>query len=248
MSEENKQGKLPERKVSPIIALVFGAIALALSWMPIINNIAAVFAVVGVILGLISLVVNRKHKKVLTWVGLVISIASFAIVLIAQNSFSKSIDNATSEVAKDSSADEESESSSSTKDAISGKTFKVGDTVTYKGVEFKVNSFNFKPDDPDTTILKDGNQFAIANVTITNKSDKSVSYNSFDFQLDNNGNTTDMMETDIDNNNELDSGDLKPGATVSGDLIGQANPADKLKLDYKGNMFDDEEAFTIDLN
>ncbi|MHA7611749.1 DUF4352 domain-containing protein [Weissella viridescens] len=131
---------------------------------------------------------------------------------------------------------------------IDGKTYKVGDTVEYKGVEFKVNSFQFKADDPDASMLKDGNQFAVANITITNKSDETISYNPYDFKLDNAGNLTDLDEIDIDNDNTLDSGDLKPGATVTGDLIGQGKPEDQLKLNYNGNMFTTDESFSVNLN
>ncbi|WP_072153183.1 DUF4352 domain-containing protein [Weissella viridescens] len=131
---------------------------------------------------------------------------------------------------------------------IDGKTFKVGDTVKYKGIEFKVNSFQFADDDPEFPALKDGNKYAIVNITITNKSDDTISYNPFDFKLDNDGNLTDFTEIRVDGNNELNSGDLKPGASVTGDLTGQAKPSDKLKLIYTGNMFENKESFSVNLN
>lgn len=240
MSKEDNT-KQDERKVLPIVGIVFGAIALAISWVPIVNNIAAFFGVIGAILAIIAIFRNLHRKKTLTFVALALSIASFAIVLVTQSSYSKALDNATSEVDKSSS----NEKTSSKKE---NKTFKVGDTVKYDDIEFKVNSFNFKPDDPDTSTLKDGNQLAIANVTITNKSNKTISYNPYDFKLDNNGNLTDFDEIDTDNDNSLDSGDLKPGASVTGDLIGQANPNDSLKLNYNGDMFTTDESFSVNLN
>ena len=52
-----------ERKVLGILAIIFGAIALFGSWMPIINNLSFVIAILALILGLIGLAINRKRPK-----------------------------------------------------------------------------------------------------------------------------------------------------------------------------------------
>ncbi|CAH1850531.1 DUF5067 domain-containing protein [Convivina intestini] len=97
--------KQDERKVLGILAIVFGGIALALSWIPIINNIAFLFGIVGLVLGVISLFINRKNKKILAIIGASLSIISILIVLGTQSTYSKAIDKATgistTETAKD---------------------------------------------------------------------------------------------------------------------------------------------------
>lgn len=65
--------KQPEKKVVGIIAIVFGAIALVTSWMPFVNNASFVLAIIGLIIALIALVMNRKNKKSFVtswyWIG-----------------------------------------------------------------------------------------------------------------------------------------------------------------------------------
>lgn len=49
-------------------------------------------------------------------------------------------------------------------------------------------------------------------------------------------------DLDID---QLESGELDDGATVSGDLLGQADTSESLKLQYQSNIWNDE---TVDIN
>ncbi|MDR2661079.1 MAG: Ltp family lipoprotein [Lactobacillaceae bacterium] len=83
-----------EKLVFSLISLIIGIVALTISWVPLINNIAALFAIIGIILGLIAIILNRKHKKTIAIVGLVISILSFVIVLATQASYANAIDKA----------------------------------------------------------------------------------------------------------------------------------------------------------
>lgn len=75
-----------------LIALIIGILALLLSWVPIVNNLAAIFAVIGFIFGIIAIIVNRKNKKTLAIVGLVVSVISFAIVMATQAYYGAKID------------------------------------------------------------------------------------------------------------------------------------------------------------
>ena len=87
-----------EKKALPIIALIIGSLALVLSWVPIVNNFAAVLAVVAIILGVIAIIVNRKNKKTLSIVGTVISVLAIVIVLATQAMYSSAIDSASKAV------------------------------------------------------------------------------------------------------------------------------------------------------
>ncbi|WP_314500941.1 CD20-like domain-containing protein [uncultured Streptococcus sp.] len=81
-----------ERKVLGILAIIFGALALLGSWMPIINNFSFILAVLALIFGLIGLALNRKRPKTLAIVGTVLSVVSIAIVLATQAMYAKSLD------------------------------------------------------------------------------------------------------------------------------------------------------------
>lgn len=106
-----------EKKVLGILAIVFGGIALVGSWLPILNNVSFVIAIVALILGVIALIVNRKNKKVLAIVGTCLSIASIVIVLVTQTMYSNAIDSASKEFDKASSSIDADYSKSSSEDA-----------------------------------------------------------------------------------------------------------------------------------
>lgn len=81
-----------ERKVLGILAIIFGALALLGSWMPIINNFSFILAILALVFGLIGFAVNRKRPKTLAIIGTVLSVVSIAIVLATQAMYAKSLD------------------------------------------------------------------------------------------------------------------------------------------------------------
>lgn len=80
-----------EKKTLGIIAIVFGGLGLLLSWVPIVNNFAFLLGLIGIILGIIALIVNRKNKKTLTFIGSALSIATIVVVLITQSMYSSAV-------------------------------------------------------------------------------------------------------------------------------------------------------------
>ena len=80
-----------ERKVLGILAIIFGALALLGSWMPIINNFSFILAILALIFGLIGFAVNRKRPKTLALIGTVLAVVSIAIVLVTQAMYAKSL-------------------------------------------------------------------------------------------------------------------------------------------------------------
>lgn len=107
-----------ERKVLGILAIIFGAIALFGSWMPIINNFSFVLAILALIFGLIGFLVNRKRPKTLAIIGTVLSVVSIAIVLATQAMYAKSLDKVGKDVEQAvSSASSSIESSQKEEDA-----------------------------------------------------------------------------------------------------------------------------------
>jgi hypothetical protein len=87
-----------ERKVLGILAIVFGGIALLGSWMPIINNLSFIIAILALILGIIGLFINKKRPKTLAIIGTVIAVVSMAIVLITQTMYARTLNNVSKDV------------------------------------------------------------------------------------------------------------------------------------------------------
>lgn len=78
-----------ENKVLGILAIVFGAIALLGSWIPIINYLSFFIGTIALILAIIGLIVNQKKPKTLAIIGSVISFFSLIIALVTQSFYSR---------------------------------------------------------------------------------------------------------------------------------------------------------------
>ena len=87
-----------ERKVLGILAIIFGAIALFGSQMPIINNLSFVIAILALILGLIGLAINRKRPKMLAIIGTVLAVVSMVIVIATQLMYARALNDAAKNV------------------------------------------------------------------------------------------------------------------------------------------------------
>lgn len=93
--------------VCGIVGVVFGALGFVLSFIPIINNIAAIFGFIGVILAIVALVGTfrgKKRGKALAIVAAVLSVLAIVITLAMQSAASKAIDEATGVSSSQSSA------------------------------------------------------------------------------------------------------------------------------------------------
>lgn len=77
-----------ENKVLGILAIVFGAIALLGSWIPIINYLSFFIGTIALILAIIGLIINQKKPKTLAIIGSVISFFSLIIALVTLSFYS----------------------------------------------------------------------------------------------------------------------------------------------------------------
>lgn len=79
-----------------IAALVLGIVALLISWVPILNNLAAIVAFIGIILGGFAIYSTRpsgkKSGRGLSIAGTVICVVAVAIVLFTQYIYGKALD------------------------------------------------------------------------------------------------------------------------------------------------------------
>ena len=166
-----------ERKVLGILAIIFGGIALIGSWMPIINNLSFIIAILALILGVIGLFVNKKRPKTLAIIGTVIAVVSMAIVLGTQAMYAKSLDNLSKDIEKTtistSSSNETSKKEEKTKFNWTKEQFDVlkqGDIINNGA-----GGTNY-----DDVIREHGEPSDTNTTTVNDHENKTISYTSFD--------------------------------------------------------------------
>lgn len=76
--------KQKEEKILGILAIIFGALALLGSWLPIISILAFFFAIIAIALGVFGIGLNLKNRKILAIIGTALGIGSIFLVLTTQ--------------------------------------------------------------------------------------------------------------------------------------------------------------------
>lgn len=166
-----------ERKVLGILAIIFGALALLGSWIPIINNFSFILAILALIFGIIGFLVNRKRPKTLAIIGTVLSIVSIAIVLGTQAMYAKSLDKLSKDIEQSvTSTSSSSDSSQKQEDTKFNWTKKQFDALVTGDIANR-GAGGSKYDD----IIKEHGEPSDTNTTTVNDyENKTISYTSFD--------------------------------------------------------------------
>lgn len=128
--------------------------------------------------------------------------------------------------------------------------FSQSETVTFKGVDFTVTNVE-KTTGSEFDTAKDGHEYVIVTIKIENKSDEKISYNLFDWKMENsNGQEVDTAITIVNTDTALNSGNLNAGGVVEGTLAFEQPQGDTgLKLNYYYNaLFDKNASFKIKLD
>ncbi len=190
----------PTKNGMAITALVLGIIALLGSWMPIINNLSAMLAVLGVIFGIVGLLKIKKANGVKTFsvVALTINVIAFAIVLSTQSMYSKALDNAANGA--------QAAAGTQTTDLAVGQsaTLDNGLVVTVTEIERGVTQDYIK------------GKFAAVNVTIENKGKDKTAVNPLEWKSINADGVEQDQEFVAPTDGRLESADLHPGGKISG--------------------------------
>lgn len=162
-----------ERKVLGILAIIFGAIALFGSWMPIINNLSFVIAILALILGLIGLAINRKRPKMLAIIGTVLAVVSMVIVIATQLMYARALNNVAKNVEETvSSVSSSIESSQKEEDAKFNWTKEQFDAlVTGDIMNFGAGGSNY-----DDIIKEHGEPSDTNTSSVNNHENKTISY------------------------------------------------------------------------
>lgn len=193
----------------------------------------AIWGALSVAFGLVNIGSIIAAKGKIKNVILIIGIIAISVIILIVGSNSSDKNNNT-------------ESNSSQKET-NKKTYKQGETVTYKGVNYTVTDVKYSNGSEWDTPTS-GKEYVIVKVKIENKSNKKVSYNTYDWKMRNSqGQEEETTFTSIDENTNLDSGDLAVNGTKEGTIVFEEPKNDSsLKLLYFDNsLFDEEESFEI---
>lgn len=94
-AEKPKPGKSKRGNGWALAALIIGIIAVAISWMPLINNLSPILSLAALVVGIAGIVRARRgapgHGKAVA--GVILSIAAFAITLGTQALMGAAIDS-----------------------------------------------------------------------------------------------------------------------------------------------------------
>ncbi|WP_419155702.1 DUF5067 domain-containing protein [Weissella minor] len=197
----NDRNQPSEHIIMPIIALVVGVIALTLSWMPFVNNAAFFLGLIGFVLGTMALIINWHNKKILSLLGMFISLLAVLIVILSQFIFSKSIDDAFNNKVPEATQTQPNKTSSEKK---SNKKVDIlnGDTISLSDVDINVTKHAVLS--PGDTGNEYGNKPVLAIwYKVKNKSDKEIDPNSAWI-----ASFSATQDTDKNQVNDLDIGSL----------------------------------------
>lgn len=202
-----------------IAGFVLGIIALATSFLPIINNFSAMLAVVGFVLalvGTIACVKGRKAGKGLSIAGVVMNVIAFIVVLATQSMYSSAIDDAFSgtSVAPQPAAEQPATTAPASDEAAdSGQAAAAGNSITLK------NGLVLTVDGVLTGLQNyDGTPITQVSVTYQNNGSSQASFNPYDWKAEDAQGAQRSQAFYTDGENELNSGTLAAGGTVSGNL------------------------------
>lgn len=134
------------------------------------------------------------------------------------------------------------ENSNSVSETTQKTEYRIGDVVELNGASVVVNRVE-KSSGDSWNAPKNGHEYVIVEVTIKNTGSSTISYNPFDFKMQNSqGNITDQTWFSSDRNNDLSSGELAPGGSVTGTIPFEEPIGDKgLVLIYEGNIWDSKQ-------
>ncbi|MFP7197685.1 DUF4352 domain-containing protein [Bacillus licheniformis] len=97
-----------------------------------------------------------------------------------------------------------------------------GTHITVTNVKKSMGNEYFKPNN--------GNEYVVATLNIENKSDKDISYNPLDFQIQNEDGQITHNTFGPSDDNDLSSGNLTPNGKVSGTITFETKRAKHIKL------------------
>ena len=206
-----------------IASLVLGIVAAVTSFLPIINNLSFILAVLAVIFGIVGVVAASRGKRAgrgLALAGIVVAVVAGAVVLGTQALYSAAIDKVQAET--DAAFDQAKAEADANLDRMTGD---ATDQVLAEEVDVQIGAFAATED-----------KYGLADtglpVTLTNKSDQTATFNIHIEAVGSDGGR-------IDDGYAM-ANDLRPGQSQDFELFTFV-PSDKLEA-MKGATFEIVEA------
>lgn len=119
-----------------IASMVLGIIAICFSFIPFVNYISIILGFLAVIFGIIGIVKNVKKGMAIA--GLILGIISFAIIYNMYMAIGETLESVSNEI-----SDTIGVSNSNSTDSSKTVSVSLGDTITGKDVEIKIDSAKF---------------------------------------------------------------------------------------------------------
>ena len=118
--------------------------------------------------------------------------------------------------------------------------FKVGDVIAYDGKEITVESVE-RNWIAEYSKPSDGKEYVKVNIYIENKSDEKISYNVYDWEMQDSNGDIKSQAFVVGNDDNLGSGELAKGGKKSGSIVFEVpNGDNELVLHYKSSFWSDK--------
>lgn len=194
----------------------------------------------------------KKYKFLVFIIPILVLVLffSFAATCSSSSDTAKKVDNTTSGTTTETIATATTEVSETTASAptTAQSIFNVGESVDLNGTVVTVTKFK-KSNGSDFDKPKAGMEYVIVTIKINNNGDSKVSYNPFDFKMQNSkGQITDMAFTIVDQDTALQSGELALNGEVEGTVTFEEPKNDpELTLLYQPNFFNENVAIKFSI-
>ena len=211
-----------------IAGLVLGIVAIATSFLPVINIGSLFLALLGLVFAIVGIVGTGKKKlkkgRGMAVAGLVLCIVAIGVTLCTQFLFGKAVESAVDQIENSPTPAAESESESSgdegsaegTDDGESGvengnSTMIVGQSETLdNGLTISVSVAEFG------IAGEDGGMYSAVTVNYTNNGSSSISFSPVNWKAQDDQGNSKLMSVGYAGPDQLNSGELAPGGSVSG--------------------------------
>lgn len=220
--------------VAAIIGIVLGAIALLTSFLPIINNGSFILGLIGAvvaIVGLVGVMRGKKRGKPLAIISLALNVIALAVVLAMQSMYSAAIDDAVNGPAVTSTSQEGGSDNQASDDQASGQadgSANATDLAVGTSATLENGLTNY-----------DGSAITCVHVTYANNGADEAAFNMYDWSGQDAQGAQRNATYYSDANEQLDSGTLAAGGTVSGNVYFEGDLA---KVLYTYSAFGDTSA------
>lgn len=219
-----------------VVSVVLGIIALLTSLIPIINNFSALLAIIGIVFGIIGMVKKRCSGKGLSVAGLILNVIAIILVFASQSVYSTAVNealstdspskvtiaNSSSSASNDASSPDASSSSASNLSASNSNSVSEAqsfeDLPIGSAVELK-NGLSISVDSVESGLVNyDGGEITCVTVTYKNDSSSTESFNVYEWKGQDAQGAQYSWAYYSEAVNELNSGKLAPGGTVTGNI------------------------------